>query len=376
MSDQAYSTKELAVLAANKKTPKPMINLPSGAVQISDEVENWLILQPNEAKKLLIWLIDETLKNHAQVSEIEQRLMKELADTSSQILKQRLWVLDEQTKGISSLTGYYQAGLSATGEITAPIPQDMLKLLNLVRFPIQNVLSQRDGYDYEVRLNTYLVANRAKNDYLAVDSQILNSWKNLVTQYTTGLDAPIPSMATIANNLASISTTPTYMKNDSAGDRKINRDLIIQIAKAQSYPANRLLAQIYQESKYVATAINKKTGAAGLGQFLKKYGSAYGMVEYPDDFIDPKKSIIATIRFMRDLQKQVTRWGVANETESWKIALASYNYGSGSVRKIINLNGFPIDGTVKLKWDDFSSGTPVETQNYVRLITQMEGNPP
>lgn len=371
-----YTPQEVEVLKENKKNPKPVINLPSGAIPVSDNVEDWLILQPNEAKKLLIWLIDETLNNHAQVSEIEQRLLKELSDTSSRILKQRLWVLDEQTKGISSLTGYYQAGLSATGTVEAPIPPEALKLLNLVRYPIQNLLAQRDGFDYEVRLNTYLVASRTKSDYLAVDSQTLNAWKNLISEYTEDLDTPIPALATLAGNLAAMSTSPAYMKGPLTGERKQNREIAFQTAASQGYPPNRLLAQLYQESRYVAVALNRKTGAAGLGQFMKGTGPAYDLLSYPNDYFDPRKASVATIRYMRDLQKQNRKWGVKDETESWKIALASYNWGPGNVRKAFNKKGIATDGSSRLKWSDIEGTAPQETQNYIRLITQMEGNPP
>lgn len=352
-----------------------MINLSTGMAQVSPEIEDWLILQPNSAKKLLLALIDQTIQNHSMVSESEQRLLKELADTSSKMMQQRLWVYNEQTASFSSLTSYYQAGLSVTGDpTTGNVPKDMLNLLNLIRHPIQNLVLMRDSCDYEDRLNTYEVAARNNTDYLTMDTMTLQAWKDLISEYTEDLDAPVPSTSTLANNLKSLSTTPIFLRNALPADKKNARQIALETAQAQQYPAGRLLAQLYAESTYNPTAMSGR-GAAGLAQFMPGTGPSYGLVSYPEDFFDPKKSSLACIRYMRYLQRLASTWGAANEQEAWKIALAAYNNGQGNIKTAFTNAGLPTNKSQPLTWDHIAKITPEETQQYVTKIVAMQDSP-
>lgn len=68
--------------------------------------------------------------------------------------------------------------------------------------------------------------------------------------------------------------------------------------------------------------------AAGQWQFIKGTGKAYGLEvnKWIDDRRDPIKSTIAAARHLKDL---------FDEFESWKLAAAGYNAGSGKIRNAI-----------------------------------------
>lgn len=372
MSD--YTAAQQALIAANRKIPTPIINLPSGAIPLPTEVEAWILIQPNDVLLLLINLIDQTLQNHSTVAEDEQRLMGELAQTSSKILQQRNWVFNEQVASFSNFNTYIAQGLSVTGDPeTGQIPPTLLDLINLIRYPISSLMIQYNACDYEDRLNTFQVAARNNTDYLTADTDTLSAWRDLISQYASGV-GPSPAISTLASSMQNLNSSSILKRSSLASDSQTARQIALQTAQAQSYSTGRLLAQLYQESSYNPTLVNPTTGAAGLAQFMPGTGPSYGLVETAD-FFDPEKSSQACIRYMRTLQKLATKWGAASEHDSWLIALAAYDHGQGALERNINNAGLPTNGSVKLSWNQISSLTPYETQNYVYKISQMENNP-
>ena len=103
-------------------------------------------------------------------------------------------------------------------------------------------------------------------------------------------------------------------------------------------------AQLYQESAWIPTAINKTSGAKGLGQFLD--GTWIDMVDrlhFPADAspYDPTYAIPAFAAYMRQMRDE---WSHVprSEDERRKLAQASYNAGLGyllNAQKWLQANG-------------------------------------
>jgi hypothetical protein len=282
---RAYTVDELNILGQNRKTPKPILNLPApaGASPISQNVEDWLILMPNPVKQLFVWTIDYIVNNHAGTSVIEARLMRELADNQNIICKQKLWVLDNQVGSISYLYGLAQNGISVTGTAGLTAPDEVIPVMNLIRYPVKESLGERDSLDYEYRLNNYICSMVANTNFLDYDKKVLLAWKQVISDYTTGSLSAAPS--TIANmsagGAAAIASSPLFFSmtpdpNGLAWGTKFPKPAeypafkarMIQICGSLGINPDWLMAVMWAESNLRADIVNPKGGATGLIQFM------------------------------------------------------------------------------------------------------------
>lgn len=117
----------------------------------------------------------------------------------------------------------------------------------------------------------------------------------------------------------------------------------IQAAEYQHGMPPYLLARLlYQESRYRQDIISGRTqssaGAVGIAQIVPRW--------HPDvDPTDPVASIYYAAGYLAQQHKQF---------DSWKLALAAYNWGPTAVNNALKQHGS--------KW---LKHAPVETQNYV-----------
>ena len=120
-------------------------------------------------------------------------------------------------------------------------------------------------------------------------------------------------------------------------------------------PDSLLKALIDQESGGDPNAINPKSGAAGIAQFMKPTAKEMGLqVDGKDERMNPHKAVPAAGKY---LQKLYDMFG------SWDLALAAYNWGPGNVRKHLASGG---------KIDTM----PRETREYVTNILSNSGMTP
>lgn len=85
------------------------------------------------------------------------------------------------------------------------------------------------------------------------------------------------------------------------------------------------------ESGYVQKAVSH-AGAVGPWQFMAPTGRQYGLRidSYVDERIDPIRSTLAAIRYLRELHRI---------KKSWPLAMAAYNAGPGRVRRAMRRGG-------------------------------------
>lgn len=113
------------------------------------------------------------------------------------------------------------------------------------------------------------------------------------------------------------------------------------------------------ELKYlsvVESALNpharSRVGATGLWQFMLSTGKMYGLQvnSFVDERCDPLKSTQAAVKYLQNAH---------NEFGDWLLAIASYNCGSGNVRKAIARSGG------KTNFWEIREWLPRETRGYV-----------
>ena len=129
---------------------------------------------------------------------------------------------------------------------------------------------------------------------------------------------------------------------------------MIQRVMAEEGVPQDLIYLAVAESGFQPTAINRKSRAGGMWQFMP-YGS-YGLARnsYVDERFDPEKSTRAYARYMKFLYDQLG---------DWYLAMAAYDWGAGNVQRAVQKTGY---GDF---WELYRRNElPGETANYVPEI--------
>ncbi len=106
------------------------------------------------------------------------------------------------------------------------------------------------------------------------------------------------------------------------------------------------------ESALNPNAVNRRSGATGMWQFIYSTGRAYGLMinSIIDERRDPVRATHAAARYLKDL------YGIYND---WILVIAAYNCGPGNVNKAIRRSGNKKD-----YWDIYYR-LPRETRGYI-----------
>jgi membrane-bound lytic murein transglycosylase D len=131
------------------------------------------------------------------------------------------------------------------------------------------------------------------------------------------------------------------------------RDMIQRVLKEEGVPQD-LVYQAVAESGFRPQAVNAKSGAAGMWQFMP-YGT-YGLAKtgWYDERFDPEK---ATRAYAREMKKAYNQLG------DWYLAMAAYDWGTGNIQRAVQRTGY-VDF-----WELYRrNNLPGETKNYVPII--------
>lgn len=132
--------------------------------------------------------------------------------------------------------------------------------------------------------------------------------------------------------------------------------LILDEIEAKNIPGELALLPIV-ESAFLPEAYSK-SDASGLWQFIPATGRLYGLQQ--NEWYDGRRDVYTSTKAATSFLKHL------GETfdGDWHLALASYNYGKGNVRKAIEKNE-----NLNLPTDYWSLDLPKETADYVpRLL--------
>ena len=116
-----------------------------------------------------------------------------------------------------------------------------------------------------------------------------------------------------------------------------------------------LIYQAIAESGFQVQAVNGRSGAAGMWQFMPFRG-AYGLERngWVDERFDPEKS---TRAYAREIKKNYQQFG------DWYLAMAAYDWGPGNVQRAVQRTGYADF------WELYRrNNLPQETKNYVPII--------
>ena len=129
------------------------------------------------------------------------------------------------------------------------------------------------------------------------------------------------------------------------------KEMIQKTLKQYGVPQD-LIYQAVAESGFQPQALNRRSGAGGMWQFMPFAGS-YGLERngYFDERFDPEKSTEAYARYMKYLYEQFG---------DWYLAMAAYDWGPGNVQRAVARTGYADF------WQLYRhNALPGETKNYV-----------
>jgi membrane-bound lytic murein transglycosylase D len=150
-----------------------------------------------------------------------------------------------------------------------------------------------------------------------------------------------------------------YFSNSPAGHAHLLRsleragkykDMISKNLRDEGVPQDLMYLAV-AESGFQPQALNAKSGAGGMWQFMPT--GAYGLARngWFDERFDPQKSSIAYAKYMKALY---------NQFGDWYLAMAAYDWGPGYVQRAVMKTGYADF------WELYRRGVlPGETKNYV-----------
>jgi membrane-bound lytic murein transglycosylase D len=169
---------------------------------------------------------------------------------------------------------------------------------------------------------------------------------------TTQSDLPL-----VVNNY--VAGFISYFTNSPAGHAHLKasleragkyKEMISRILRDNGVPQD-LIYQAVAESGFQPQALNARSGAGGMWQFMP-FGS-YGLERngYFDERFDPEKSTVAYAHYMKALYAQFG---------DWYLAMAAYDWGPGNVQRVVSRTGYADF------WQLYRmNALPAETKNYV-----------
>jgi membrane-bound lytic murein transglycosylase D len=151
----------------------------------------------------------------------------------------------------------------------------------------------------------------------------------------------------------------SYFSNSPAGHAHLSRSLeragkykemISKNLRDQGVPQDLIYLAV-AESGFQPQALNARSGAGGMWQFMPT--GAYGLARngWFDERFDPQKSSIAYAKYMKTL---------FNQFGDWYLAMAAYDWGPGNVQRAVMRTGYADF------WELYRRNVlPGETKNYV-----------
>ena len=177
----------------------------------------------------------------------------------------------------------------------------------------------------------------------------------LKTELNVTSDLPLVINDQVAGYIGVFSNSTTF-KNHLARslERAGKYKTMIQKVLAEEGVPQDLIYLAVAESGFQPQALNARSGAGGMWQFMPT--GAYGLARngYFDERFDPEKSSRAYARYIKSLYKQMG---------DWYLAMAAYDWGPGNVQRAVQRTGYADF------WELYRrNAMPAETRAYVPQI--------
>jgi membrane-bound lytic murein transglycosylase D len=224
------------------------------------------------------------------------------------------------------------------------------KIVDQVNGLEMEVLKQGNGF---VPKEEITPAEAASDVTFAVDPNLVA--KATADLATTKSDLPLVSNEYVAAFINFFANTQKgHNTLEHSFERSGRYKAMIQRVLAEEGVPQDLIYLAVAESGFQPRAIDRKSKAGGMWQFMP--GPYYGLTRnaYVDERFDPEKSTRAYGRYMKFLY---------DELGDWYLAMAAYDHGAGNIQREVQRTGYADF------WELYKRNElPRETQNYVPEI--------
>lgn len=182
---------------------------------------------------------------------------------------------------------------------------------------------------------------------------------------TTQSDLPLVINDPVASYINFFSNSKTGHATIVASLDRANRykAMIQPVLKEEGVPQD-LIYQAVAESGFRPQAVNPRSRAGGMWQFMPGDAFAPPRSAWYDERFDPEAATRAYAKYIKFLY---------NQLGDWYLAMAAYDWGAGNIQKAVQRTGFADF------WELYRrNNLPAETKNYVPIIlavTIMAKNP-
>ena len=131
------------------------------------------------------------------------------------------------------------------------------------------------------------------------------------------------------------------------------RQMIERVMSEEGVPHDLIYLAV-AESGFQPRAVNRKSRAGGMWQFMPRGNYGLERNSYVDERFDPEKSTRAYARYMKYIYAQLG---------DWYLSMAGYDWGTGNVQRAVQKTGYADF------WELYKrNNLPGETKNYVPEI--------
>jgi membrane-bound lytic murein transglycosylase D len=177
----------------------------------------------------------------------------------------------------------------------------------------------------------------------------------LKAELQTASDLPLVINDQVAGYIGYFANSPSFHAHMLASMERAGKyKAMIQKALTNQGVPQDLIYLAVAESGFQPQALNSRSGAGGMWQFMPT--GAYGLARngYFDERFDPEKSSIAYAKYMKSLY---------NQFGDWYLAMAAYDWGPGNVQRAVQRTGYADF------WELYRrNALPRETRDYVPKI--------
>jgi membrane-bound lytic murein transglycosylase D len=272
----------------------------------------------NHAEQLYRSGVDNYSAGHLDAARADFDAAVDSMLTSGMDLKGDPQLADEFDHLVSAVNSLEMAALKQGNGFSPAIEEAPLDAANQVTFPANPALTAK----VEAELKT------TQSDFPLV-----------INQYVAGFISYFSnSPAGHAHLLRSLERAGKY------------KDMISKDLRAEGVPQDLIYLAV-AESGFQPQALNARSGAGGMWQFMPT--GAYGLTRngWFDERFDPEKSSKAYAQYMKSLYDQFG---------DWYLAMAAYDWGPGNVQRAVMRTGYADF------WELYRRNVlPGETKNYV-----------
>ena len=216
------------------------------------------------------------------------------------------------------------------------------------------MVALKQGNGFSPKLEEAPARNRRSDITFAPNPELV---ARLRSELNVTSDLPLVINDQVAGYIGVFSSSTSFRAHMAASLRRVGkyRGLIEQTLHDEGVPQDLIYLAV-AESGFQPQAVNARSGAGGMWQFMVRDGAEYGLSRngYYDYRFDPEKATRAYARYIKKL------YGMFGD---WNLAMAAYDWGPGAMQHAVQRTGYAD------YWELYRhNAMPAETRAYVPKI--------